>query len=452
MEYPKDAKIKLKLENNNLKIFINENHKTNTRIKPEKSTSFISKIKNNTNKIDEELSLTISNTSKNENTKNNNNSASLLEITDKSVFFSEMTNKNYSLINNNNANKELEDNEKSKNSKNKKIEIRKLNLDTIKTEAQRLTNIPKAKNEIKLPLINRIISNYSKQSKEATKKFSKISSKKITKAIKLKISINSNLISMRKNSLNANGNKSHVIKYKNFHTNKKLQTSIPSNSSPQISQYSLNSTQKNTKYQFNKYINNFDLHSLLLNKKKQRKKPLLSIRRHSYNKINNSYNKNMEIITNKLFTGLGKHNHSTIKTENIMHKNLTMPYDIKKFAQKKINMKKIINKNSSNSIQNNSKRNSNNKNSSKGFEVFCENKNETLKTYSHKSNSKVSMYKNNLLSFMCKLYEEDIKTPVIYKNRKFSKSNSSRAGRSEFRKYSSQDKIKKILFKPFKKN
>jgi hypothetical protein len=100
MEYSQEEKIKIQIENNNCIISTLKSSKTNSNISTNKDTkaSSIKKVsKNLLNNLDNELSLSISKSS-DDNLPNNKKDISMLEITDKSIFFSDMNMNNGSIL------------------------------------------------------------------------------------------------------------------------------------------------------------------------------------------------------------------------------------------------------------------------------------------------------------------------------------------------------------------
>ena len=162
MDFSQEEKIKIQIENNNCIISnlncnkTNSNNSTNTNTK----TSSLKKIqKNLSNELDNELSLSISETSENDCSKNKND-ISMLEITDKSIFNSEA--KNGSMIKKTPETKKKYVKEK-KIKKIKEAVVRKLNFDLPKNSNIDNTKI---KIEKKYPLFSKIILDYQHNPKE----------------------------------------------------------------------------------------------------------------------------------------------------------------------------------------------------------------------------------------------------------------------------------------------
>ena len=389
MEYPKETKIKIQIENNDCKIsydnitdnndnndnidnndnnennenndnceYINKNIHINSNLKTDQSNS-TKKYNYPTNFDDNEISLTISHTSKNENSKN----ISLLEITDKSVFFADSSNnKNYPALNTT-----LENKEKCNNFKNKKIKIEKLNPSFLKVEKNLFPIYRKTINteNNKNSLINKILHNY--HSKNNPKK-SQLFSKKITKQIKLKLNVYKNQTILKKknlckkdinnkNSFHLNSiinNSQNLYSENKLNITNKSHISLPSNSSSMCnnSRYSyFSGTQRNTeKPFFDNNLSNCNLQKIYnINRLKRciflNQRRFLNTDNSNTNISNSISNTNisstcktsrkssdifLETTAKKLFNYLNsseKNNFSTIKkirTENKLYKKKTI--------------------------------------------------------------------------------------------------------------------------------
>ena len=204
MEYSQEEKIKIQIENNNCIISTLKSSKTNSNISTNKNTkaSSIKKVsKNLLNNLDNELSLSISKSS-DDNLPNNKKDISMLEITDKSIFFSDMNMNNGSIL-------KKTPETKIKNAKEKKIKkmkeavARKLNFDSSKNNNLRI------KNENKYPLLNKIILDYQQLYKPKEKLKCNFITKRITK--KIKMNLNFKEINFHKNN-SFKGNNNNMIK------------------------------------------------------------------------------------------------------------------------------------------------------------------------------------------------------------------------------------------------
>ena len=189
MEYSKEGKIKIQIDNNNCIISGFKTYKTNSNISTNNNTktSSIKKFqKNFQNNLDNEISLTISKSQDNDNyNNNNNNDLSMIEITEKSIFNSEFNNGSFN-------NKSPETKKKNKEKRIKKMKeavIRKLNFD-LPNNNNLITNISKnkKKQEKNYRLINKII--LDSQQKPIDKKITK----------KIKINLNFKEINLHKNN------------------------------------------------------------------------------------------------------------------------------------------------------------------------------------------------------------------------------------------------------------
>ena len=344
MDFSQEEKIKIQIENNNCIISnlncnkTNSNNSTNTNTK----TSSLKKIqKNLSNELDNELSLSISETSENDCSKNKND-ISMLEITDKSIFNSEA--KNGSMIKKTPETKKKYVKEK-KIKKIKEAVVRKLNFDLPKNSNIDNTKI---KIEKKYPLFSKIILDYQHNPKE--KIFKK--SKRITK--KIKINLNFKEINLHKNnSFKENKNnfkdKSESINDANYlnnfiNMNKKKNISYNNlfNFSSQINS-NLNSGEKldiNLK-NIQKYIEKEKN-----NKKRKglRKKLSLSINNNESNSIENKLKKEKYLIINNLKRN-SCHNFLKISTQkyNTYLTNSNNSIKLNSYNSFNINLKENIN-------------------------------------------------------------------------------------------------------------
>lgn len=202
MEYSQEEKIKIQIENNNCIISTLKSNKTNSNISTNKNTkaSSLKKVsKNLSNNLDNELSLSISKSS-DDDLPNNNKDISMLEITDKSIFFSDMNMNNGSLLKKTPEAKVKSGREK-KIKKLKEAVARKLNFDLSKNNNMRV------KNENKYPLLNKIILDYQQLYKPKEKIKCNFIRKRITK--KIKMNLNFKEITLHKiSSFKGNNNQS----------------------------------------------------------------------------------------------------------------------------------------------------------------------------------------------------------------------------------------------------
>ena len=204
MEYSQEEKIKIQIENNNCIISTLKSSKTNSNISTNKDTkaSSIKKVsKNLLNNLDNELSLSISKSS-DDNLPNNKKDISMLEITDKSIFFSDMNMNNGSLLNKTPETK-IKNGIEKKIKKMKEAVARKLNFNSSKN------NNVRVKNENKYPLINKIILDYQQLYKPKEKLKCNFITKRITK--KIKMNLNFKEINLHKNN-SFRGNNKNLVK------------------------------------------------------------------------------------------------------------------------------------------------------------------------------------------------------------------------------------------------
>ena len=133
MEYSQEEKIKIQIENNNCIISTLKSSKTNSNTSTNKNTkaSSLKKVsKNLLTNLDNEVSFSISNSS-NDDLPNNNKDISMLEITDKSIFFSDMNLNNGSMLNKTPETK-IKSGKDKKIRKMKEAVVRKLNFERSK--------------------------------------------------------------------------------------------------------------------------------------------------------------------------------------------------------------------------------------------------------------------------------------------------------------------------------
>ena len=203
MDYSQEEKIKIQIENNNCIISTLKSSKTNSNISTNKNTntktSSLKKVsKNLSNNLENELSLSISKSS-DDGLPKNNKDISMLEITDKSIFFSDMNMNNASILKKTPETKVKTGKEK-KIKKMKEAVARKLNFERSKNNNLRV------KNENKYPLLNKIILDYQQLNKPKEKIKCNFITKRITK--KIKMNLNFKEITFHKNnSFKGNKNK-----------------------------------------------------------------------------------------------------------------------------------------------------------------------------------------------------------------------------------------------------
>ena len=182
MEYSQEEKIKIQIENNNCIISTLKSSKTNSNTSTNKNTkaSSLKKVsKNLLTNLDNEVSFSISNSS-NDDLPNNNKDISMLEITDKSIFFSDMNLNNGSMLNKTPETK-IKSGKDKKIRKMKEAVVRKLNFERSKN------NNLKIKKENKYPLLKKIILDYQHLYKPKEKIKCNFIRKRITKKIKMNL-------------------------------------------------------------------------------------------------------------------------------------------------------------------------------------------------------------------------------------------------------------------------
>ena len=182
MEYSQEEKIKIQIENNNCIISTLKSSKTNSNTSTNKNTkaSSLKKVsKNLLTNLDNEVSFSISNSS-NDDLPNNNKDISMLEITDKSIFFSDMNLNNGSMLNKTPETK-IKSGKDKKIRKMKEAVVRKLNFERSKN------NNLKFKKENKYPLLKKIILDYQHLYKPKEKIKCNFIRKRITKKIKMNL-------------------------------------------------------------------------------------------------------------------------------------------------------------------------------------------------------------------------------------------------------------------------
>lgn len=277
MQYSKEQKIKIQIENNNCIISGFNTYKTNSNISTNNNTktSSIKKFqKNLQNNLENDISLSISKSQDNENY--NNNDLSMIEITEKSLFNSEFNNGSFN-------NKTPETKKKNKEKKIKKMKeavIRKLNFDL---PNKNYINSSKTKKiqENKYPLLNKIIFNSHKKPAEK-KTINNIITKKITK--KIKMNLNFKEINLHNSFKRNNNSKEHcntINDINNKNKNISFNMNINLNSKENIKKNSTKNSLKKQK-KLKKQI------SLTLNTKEK------LIKDNNHNSINlNKKNKNI---------------------------------------------------------------------------------------------------------------------------------------------------------------
>lgn len=191
MEFFQEAKIKIQLENNNCIISGLKSNRTNSYTSTNNNTK-TSLNKNLKNNFENEISFSFSKSSERDNY-NNSNDLSMVEITEKSIFNSELNNGSF-----NNKTPETKTINKEKMLKKvKQTVLHKLNLDLKNYNINHKFKI-KNKNENKYPFFNKIILDY--QHKPAEKKIkNNLITKRITK--KIKINLNFKEINLHKNNI-----------------------------------------------------------------------------------------------------------------------------------------------------------------------------------------------------------------------------------------------------------
>ena len=362
MEYSQEEKIKIQIENNNCIISGIKYSKTNSNISTNNNTktSSLKKFqKNIQNNIEKEISLSISKSSEQDNF---NKDLSMVEITEKSIFNSELKNGSFN-------NKTPDTKKKCKEKKLKKIKeevVRKLNFDFPNNN---ISNSKKIKKENKFPLLNKIILDYQHKPNEKKTK-NNLVTKRITK--KIKINLNFKEINLHKsnsyrknkyelnvenakinNNINNNYNlkKKNKISYNNIFNNKNISSKDKINLNIKLRTRQNSERKKNIKKQLKKQlsltITNKDkyLNDINHNRSKKKYKNLIlnSLKRNSFNNF-------LEIPTKKYNTSLTTVNNSSIlkdKRNKQKYQNLLM-------AKDKIKKKSIK---SSNNNPNNSYRN-----------------------------------------------------------------------------------------------
>ena len=363
MEYSQEEKIKIQIENNNCIISGIKYSKTNSNISTNNNTktSSLKKFQNNIqNNIEKEISFSISKSSEQDNI---NNDLSMLEITEKSIFNSELKNGSFN-------NKTPDTKKKYKEKKLKKIKeavVRKLNFDFPNNI---INNSTKIKKENKYPLLNKIILDYQHRPNEKKTK-NNFATKRITKKIKINLNFKEinlhksnsyrknqnelNVESTKINNNNINNNyslkKKNKISYNNIFNNKNLSTKDNLNLNIKLRTRQNSERKKNIKMQLKKQlsltITNKDKYLIDINHNKSKKKYknliINSLKRNSFNNF-------FELPTKKYNTSLTTVNNSSIlkdKKNKQKYKNLLN-------AKDKIKKKSIK---STNNNQNNRNRN-----------------------------------------------------------------------------------------------
>ena len=212
MEFSREEKIKIQIDNNNCIISGIKTSKTNSNISTNTKTkaSSLKKFqKNMHNNLYNEISLSISNSLEKD---ANNNDLSMMEITEKSIFSSEMKNGSF------NNNKGSEKKKEKKIRKIKDIVGRKLIFDFVKSNKNYMSNISKIKNKRlnKSHLLNKIILDYNHKPLEK-KMHNNLITRRITK--KIKINLNFKEINLRKNHSFRENKKSFHEKYLSINNN-----------------------------------------------------------------------------------------------------------------------------------------------------------------------------------------------------------------------------------------
>ena len=335
MEYSQEEKIKIQIENNNCIISTLKSSKTNSNISTNKDTkaSSIKKVsKNLLNNLDNELSLSISKSS-DDNLPNNKKDISMLEITDKSIFFSDMNMNNGSIL-------KKTPETKIKNGKEKKIKkmkeavARKLNFNSSKINKLRV------KNENKYPLLNKIILDYQQLNKPKERLKCNFITKRITK--KIKMNLNFKEINLHKNN-SFKGNNNNLIKEEekciiisnsnyanNYYKKKNISyNNIFDNSQPKISNirssFKLSKKNSELKDKKPKEKKNMEfrkqLSSSMNSKKKQYKEKYYKYKKELLNRLNTLYNNRNSCFNYNCVTNLKSVNNSSILNTNYSNYN-----------------------------------------------------------------------------------------------------------------------------------
>ena len=322
MEYSKESKIKIQIDNNNCIISGFNTYKTNSNISTNNNTktSSIKKFqKNLQNNLDNENSLSISKSTDNNNY--NNNDLSMIEITEKSIFSSEFNNGSF-------YNKSPETKKKNKEKRIKKMKeavIRKLNFD-LPSNNNINTSKNKKKQENKYPLLNKII--LDTQQKPPDKKLkNNVITKKITK--KIKINLNFKEINLRKNNSFKKNNNDSKEKCNTINNITNKNNIILLNKNKNISFHNIfNSSNKN-----NIYINNINYINF---NSKENKKVTTTRNSIKKQKNDNKIKKQLSLTLNNKENNLKDNNHNHVKP-NKKYKHLMLNYlnrnSINKFCQ-----------------------------------------------------------------------------------------------------------------------
>ena len=420
MEYSQQEKIKIQIENNNCIISGVKYSKTNSNISTNNNTktSSLKKIqKNIENNFDNELSLSISKSSEKEDNNNNNNGLSMAEITEKSIFNSELKNGSFN-------NKTPETKKISKEKKLKKIKdevVRKLNFDFPNNN---INNSTKAKRENKYSLLNKIILDYQHKPFERKIKNNFIT-KRITKKIKINLNfkeinlhkknsykkgkniLNDELVKTSKNLNNLK--KKNNMSYNNIFNNKNINAKDISNINIKLRTKQYSEKKQNVKKQLSPALSNKEKHSNVINNYKNNKKYknliINTLKRNSLNNI-------LEISTKKYNTYLTTVNNSLV----LKNKKKEQKYNNLINSKDKIKKKNIT---SSNNSTNHSHRNtlsdykSDNKNINKKHNYFssydfCN----SLRSSTTRVNLQKKDNKTKILKKMLKIFGKESYIPV----------------------------------------
>lgn len=423
MEYSQEETIKIQIENNNCIISGIKNNKTNSNISTNNNTktSSLKKFqKNIQNKIDNEISLSISKSSEKGNF---NNDLSMVEITEKSIFNSDLKNGSFN-------NKTPDTKKKYKEKKHKKIKeavVRKLNFDFPNNN---INNSTKIKKENKYPLLNKIILDYKHKPTEKKTK-NNLVTKRITK--KIKINLNFKEINLHKNNsyrknknelnleyanINDNINNNTILKkknkisYNNIFNNKNLNTKDNLNLNIKLRTRQNSERKKNIKKQLKKQISltitNKDkyLNDINHNKSKKKYKNLIinTLKRNSFNNF-------LEMPIKKYNTYLTSVNNSSI----LKDKKNKPKYQSLINAKDKIKKKSIKYTNNNpnhchrNALSNYKYENINKKHIYISTYNFCN----SLKSTTTRVNLNKKESKTKILKKMLKIFGKELYNPII---------------------------------------
>lgn len=421
MEFSREEKIKIKIDNNNCIISGIKTSKTNSNISSNVKTksSSLKKFQKIHNNLYNEISLSISNSIEKE---NNNNDLSMLEITEKSIFSSEI--KNGSI----NNNKESEKKKEKKLKKIKDLVGRKLNFDLVKNNKKNINDFSQIKNKKinKSHLLNKIILDYSHKPMEKKIHYNPIK-RRITKTIKM--NLNFKEINLRKNySFRENKNPFEEKKFSIHNSKGNSTNNFDSNVSfNNIFEHSKEEKNNNTNKDSRKKIINKENSEKNKGGKKNLKKQLSLSINNNNKKTKHDYDNSVKNIKNLMINTLKRNNFNNIfeisskkyntylttanNSSNLKSNNYN--FTSKQFSYKinKVNTKYIK---SSNNSTNNSYRNtlcnykSDSKNNNKLYNkmnyFFNSEKTSIARFNFGKKNSKTKILKIVLKIFGKKLY------------------------------------------------